>query len=115
MTTANYPSDYKETEAKAFEGAERYRRSRDNSSIDFSGGRGSDVGEFMKGLEQQLNRKKEKEEDSDALLKKMMKAKNLNHKFCTLLKLVYKMHFNLVKHQGMKNIVSWYGIYMVRS
>ena len=76
MTTANYPSDYKETEAKAFEGAERYRRSRDNSSIDFSGGRGY-AGKFMKGLDEEFKRRKEKEEDSDDLLKKMMKAKNL--------------------------------------
>ena len=76
MTTANYPSDYKETEAKAFEGAEKYRRSRDNSSIDFSGGRGY-AGKFVKGLEEEFKRKREKEEDSDDLLKKMMKAKNL--------------------------------------
>ena len=76
MTTANYPSDYKETEAKAFEGAERYRRSRDNSSIDFSGGRGY-AGKFVKGLDEAFKRRKEKEEDSDALFKKMMKAKNL--------------------------------------
>ena len=66
------PSDYTD-KAKAGD----FGRSRGNSSIDFSGGRGSDVGKFMKGLEQQLNRKREKEEDSDALFKKMIEAKNL--------------------------------------
>jgi len=81
MTTANYPSDYKETEAKAFEGAERYRRSRDNSSIDFSGGRSRNIGKFVQGLDEAFKRRKEKEEDSDALLKKMMEAKNLAQQY----------------------------------
>ena len=74
-TYGSLPSDYKQTEAKAFEGAERYRRSRDNSSIDFSGGRGY-AGKFVKGLEEEFKRKREKEEDSDTF-RKMIEAKNL--------------------------------------
>lgn len=72
----NLPSDYKETEARAFEGAESYRRSRDNSSIDFSGGRSRDIGKFMKDLDQEFKRRKEKEEDSNTF-RKMIQAKNL--------------------------------------
>ena len=77
MTTANYPSDYKQTEAKTFEEAERYRRSRDNSSIDFGGGRSRNIGKFVKGLDQEFKRRKERKEDTEASIEKMMRARNL--------------------------------------
>tara|TARA_R100000388_G_C7116194_1_gene98862 strand:+ start:49 stop:501 length:453 start_codon:yes stop_codon:yes gene_type:complete len=64
-TYGTLPSDYKETETK------------DNSSIDFREGRSRNIGKFVQGLDEEFKRRKQKEEDSDDLLKKMMKAKNL--------------------------------------
>jgi len=68
-TYGSLPSDYKQSEARAFEGAESYRRSRDNSSIDFSDN-GRSRGSIVKAIAQNIKRKEDRDDDLDAKAKK---------------------------------------------